>query len=76
MQDRPSPFDMPFDGLDWPVWRDRLSEVAGEDGFAEILGDDHTAVFIEDKPVLLVTFESFDGIRTSPIRPTRWAGSW
>ena len=63
MQDEKNPMDTDLSGLDWAAWCDKLRDMAYEDGFAERLGDSHHAVFIEQKPTLLVTFESHEAIR-------------
>jgi len=61
-------------GLSWTDWCERLHEVAGEDGFAEPLGDSHAAVFIENKPILLVTFETFASVKetSDAAQPLGW----
>ncbi|KZY31478.1 phosphoadenosine phosphosulfate reductase [Roseovarius sp. HI0049] len=74
MQDRTNPTETDLSGLAWGDWSDRMHEVAGDDGFAQRLGAHHTAVFIEQKPVLLVTFESYDAIRerSDAAHPIGW----
>jgi hypothetical protein len=74
MQDSQDDTNTDLSGHDWEGWRARLHDVAGDDGFAEPLGERHAAVFIERKPVLLVTFESFAAIRagTEPGEPMGW----
>ena len=74
MQQSRSATETDLSGLDWTEWCARTGELAGEDGFAEALGADHTAVFIENKPILLVSFENFDEIRRiSPsAQPLGW----
>ena len=74
MQDNQNVTEADLSGLSWQDWRARLHDVAGDDGFAEPLGARHTAVFIEHKPVLLVTFESFESIRerSEAGRPLGW----
>ena len=62
MQDD-NPIEADLSGLEWAEWCDKLRHLSYEDGFAERLGDSHHAVFIEKKPTLLVTFESFEAIR-------------
>ncbi|SEK28079.1 hypothetical protein SAMN05421666_2001 [Roseovarius nanhaiticus] len=63
MQDTPNTFNTPLSGLaDRDAWLTRAAEVAADDGYVERLGDRHAALFIEDKPILLVTFETHQGI--------------
>ncbi len=62
MQDSPKLFDASLSGLDWSEWVDRLDSLIGDAGYVERLGAAHTAAFYEDKPVLLVTFESFQQV--------------
>ncbi len=72
--DYPKALDTSLSGLDWDDWLDRLDDVADADGYVERLGSDHAAIFIENKPILLVTFESLPGLRvTSPeAQPLGW----
>jgi hypothetical protein len=63
MQDSPNGFETPMLGLETSEWLAKLEEIAGEDGYYQPLGPRHHAVLIEDKPVLLVTFESIDTIQ-------------
>ena len=74
MQQITSATETDLSGLDWAGWRDRLHEVAGEDGFSEPLGDSHAAIFIEKKPILLVTFETFESINetSDAAQPLGW----
>ena len=74
MQDTKTPTETDLDGLTWDSWCARLDDVAGEDGFAERLGDDHLAAFIEKGPVLLVSFESHAAIcaRSQAAQPFGW----
>ncbi len=62
MQDSPPPFDTSFNGLDWVSWLRAAEEVAGDDGYVERLGPRHAAIFVEEKPTLLVSFESRQSI--------------
>tara|TARA_R100000789_G_scaffold35301_1_gene38235 strand:+ start:1510 stop:2460 length:951 start_codon:yes stop_codon:yes gene_type:complete len=75
MQDNADIFDADLSGLDWAAWCERANELAGEDGYAERLGDKHAAVLIERKPTLLVSFEAFHRLPTlSPqAQPLGWA---
>ncbi len=63
MQDRPQAFDPVLSGLSREVWFDRLEDLAEEFGYFEPLGAHHSAVFIDESPTLLVSFETVDGIR-------------
>ncbi len=56
------------------AWLDKVAEVAGEDGYVERLGARHAALFIEDKPTLLVTFETHQsiGALSADARPLGW----
>lgn len=63
MQDADNTFDMPLTGLPGrDAWLDKVSELTDEDGYVERLGARHAAIFVEDKPTLLVTFETHQGI--------------
>lgn len=70
----PHALETSLSGLDWQDWLGRLDEAADADGYAEPLGERHAAVFIENKPILLVTFESFESIKAmSPeAQPLGW----
>ncbi|GAB4287553.1 MAG: hypothetical protein Kow0058_07270 [Roseovarius sp.] len=61
-------------GRDWDGWCARMAGIAEEDGFAERLGARHAAVFIEKKPVLLVSFENIETIRarSEAAQPLGW----
>ncbi len=75
MQEAHNVFDQPLSGLSGPgAWLDKVAEVTDEDGYVERLGDRHSAIFIEDKPILLVTFETHQGIAAlSPdAQPMGW----
>ncbi|MCP4820726.1 MAG: phosphoadenosine phosphosulfate reductase, partial [Shimia sp.] len=63
MQDSPNGFDAPMLGLKKAEWLAKLEEVAEEHGHFHPLGERHCATLIEDKPVLLVTFETIQGIQ-------------
>ena len=60
MQDKSDITGADLSGLDWQAWLDRAETVIGDDGYVQPLGRDHAALFCERKPVLLVTFESFE----------------
>jgi hypothetical protein len=63
MQDSPNGFDAPMLGLRKADWLMKLEEVAEDHGHFQPLGPRHCATLIEDKPVLLVTFETMQGIQ-------------
>ncbi|MRU14175.1 phosphoadenosine phosphosulfate reductase [Roseovarius sp. A21] len=63
MQDNPNIFEMSFSGLTWDAWIDKVDDHIVENGFVEYLGARHFAAFIENKPTLLVTFESLDQVQ-------------
>lgn len=74
MQDGNSPTATDPGGQSWDGWCERMAERAAEDGFAERLGARHAAVFIEKRPVLLVSFESIEAIRAraQAAQPLGW----
>lgn len=63
MQDSPNGFEMPMLGLETSEWLVKLEKIAGDDGYYQPLGPRHHAVLIENKPTLLVTFESIATIQ-------------
>ena len=63
MQDMPNGFDTPMQGLRTPQWLEKLEDIAEERGYFQTLGPNHFATFIEDKPTLVVTFETIKGIQ-------------
>lgn len=64
MQDDLNVFDTSLADLSKGEWRKKISDIAEEHGYFQALGKRHFAAFIEDKPVLLVTFETVQGLRT------------
>lgn len=66
--------DTSLNGLAKDDWLLALSEIAEEDGFYQALGAKHHAVFVERKPILLVTFETLSGMRalSSMSQPLGW----
>lgn len=74
MQHDAKRFGASLAGLEWESWVERIGELAGDDGYAEPLGARHAAVLIEDKPTLLVSFESFQDIAAGSERaqPLGW----
>lgn len=63
MQDSPNGFDTPMLGLKRDAWLAQLEDIAEAHGHFQPLGPRHFATLIEDKPVLLVTFEAMQGIQ-------------
>lgn len=53
----------PARNLAVPEWLDKLEDIAEDHGYFEPLGPDHSAMFIEGKPSLLVTFETIESAR-------------
>ncbi|MFV2002444.1 MAG: phosphoadenosine phosphosulfate reductase, partial [Paracoccaceae bacterium] len=53
----------PARALATPEWLDVLEDIAEEHGYFEPLGPDHSAIFLDQKPMLLVTFETMASIR-------------
>ena len=76
MQDMPNGFDTPMQGLSTPQWLEKLEDIAEEHGYFQTLGTNHFATFIEDKPTLVVTFETIKDIQargdTSARRNRPW----
>ncbi|WP_299350155.1 phosphoadenosine phosphosulfate reductase [uncultured Shimia sp.] len=64
MQDAPNGFDTPMLGLATSEWLEHIEEIAEEHGYFQPLGPDHFATFVEDKPMLVVTFESIESIQS------------
>lgn len=63
MQDTANGFDTPMLGLSRDEWLTQLEQVAEANGHFQSLGKRHWATLVEDKPVLLVTFETIDSIQ-------------
>ncbi|SFL90646.1 phosphoadenosine phosphosulfate reductase [Shimia aestuarii] len=63
MQDSPNGFDAPMLGLKRKAWLAKLEEIAEEHGYFQPLGAKHCATLIEDKPILLITFETMQSIQ-------------
>ncbi len=74
MQTDANTYETPLDGLDWLGWLKKLGKVTERDGYVESLGLRHAAVFIEEKPTLLVTFETFQKInaQSAAAHPLGW----
>lgn len=64
MQDDTSLFDTSLADLPKGEWRQKVSEIAEEHGYFQALGKHHLAAFVEDKPILLVTFETVQELRS------------
>lgn len=63
MQDSSNGFDTPMLGLKRDEWLAKLEEIVDEEGYLQPLGQRHWACFYEEKPILLVTFESIQSIQ-------------
>jgi hypothetical protein len=63
MQDAPNSLEESLAGLDRDAWRAGMERIADDNGMFQPLGDRHFATFIDEKPILLVTFETVQGIR-------------
>ncbi len=75
MQDAANTFDMPLSDLkDRDAWLDKVAELTEEDGYMQRLGDRHAAIFVEEKPILLVTFETHQRIAeiSEDCQPMGW----
>ncbi|MEC8666986.1 MAG: phosphoadenosine phosphosulfate reductase, partial [Pseudomonadota bacterium] len=61
-------------GLDKSGWTDRIMDEAQARGAADRLGRRHFAAFVKAGPVLLVSFETVQGMRslTESARPLGW----
>lgn len=47
-------------------WFERLDQIGQDRGYFEPLGTDHAAIFIDETPTLLVSFETTDGLDEAP----------
>lgn len=63
MQEMAQTFHPELADLSRGGWLARLEDLAEEAGYFEPVGPRHSAVFIDDGPTLLVTFENVDDIR-------------
>lgn len=74
MQDAPNSFDTPLVGLSKGAWLEALAEISDEHGHFQPLGKRHFATFVEEKPTLLVTFETVKDIRaqSDTAQPMGW----
>src|SRR6056297_1405252 len=75
MQDSADIFKADLSGLSWKAWIENADMLAGDDGYCQPLGDRHAALLIERKPVLLVTFESFNRLpdNSATAQPFGWS---
>ena len=74
MLDAPNPLDTPLNGLKKAAWLETFADISKETGFHEQLGSRHVAGFVDEKPILLVTFESIQGIQalSASAQPLGW----
>ena len=63
MQDDLSVFSTSLADLNKGDWHKKVSEIADAHGYAQSLGDRHFAAYLENKPVLLVSFETIQDIQ-------------
>lgn len=70
----PTVLDSSLAGLSYEDWLDQLSSTMGPEGFVRPLGEAHCAVFISNKPTLLVTFETMDHLPdySAEAQPLGW----
>ncbi|PRY91280.1 phosphoadenosine phosphosulfate reductase [Donghicola tyrosinivorans] len=64
MQETANAFDESMLDLSKDAWLEKLSEIGDAHGYFQSLGKDHCAVFIDEKPTLLVTFETIENAQT------------
>ncbi|WP_306113996.1 MULTISPECIES: phosphoadenosine phosphosulfate reductase [unclassified Roseovarius] len=74
MKDIPDGYETPLGGLAWQDWLEKLTVITDDDGYTERLGARHAAILVEEKPTLLVTFETHQGIsmRSDLGHPMGW----
>ncbi len=74
MQDAPNIFNTPLSGLSEVEWATRLAQISNINGYFKALGPEHFASFTEADPILLVTFETMQGIRAldEEAQPMGW----
>lgn len=63
MQEQDNTIEASLAGLSQAAWKQRIEDIAEENGMFQPLGPRHFATFIDEKPTLLVTFETVQGIR-------------
>ncbi|MEO8242886.1 MAG: phosphoadenosine phosphosulfate reductase [bacterium] len=67
MSDTTSETVIPVDAsaaTDRESWLALIDQIAEEEGYLQTVGDRHWAMFVDDSPTLLVTFETIDQART------------
>ena len=64
MQNDTEMFQTSLAGLGRSEWFGKVEEVIGDAGYVQPLGKRHSAIFVEGKPTLLVTFETLQGIQS------------
>ena len=64
MQDEPNGLDAAAAKTN-AQWRVLIAEIGEERGYYQPLGDKHAALFIDESPTLIVSFETVDSIRTA-----------
>lgn len=64
MDDTTSPLEIDLSGLPMDDWLEETARIIDEQGYVQPLGDRHAAILVEDKPTLLVSFETFQGVQT------------
>lgn len=64
MQDDLSLFDTSLADLPKGEWCQKTSKIAEDHGHFQALGKHHFATFVEDKPIILVTFAMVQGLRS------------
>ncbi|MFD1158068.1 phosphoadenosine phosphosulfate reductase [Roseovarius aestuarii] len=62
MKDVPDGYETPLRDLAWHDWLENLERITDDDGYTERLGGQHAAILVEEKPTLLVTFETHQTI--------------
>ncbi|MBR9649573.1 phosphoadenosine phosphosulfate reductase [Thalassovita aquimarina] len=74
MLDAPNPLDTPLNGTKKAEWLKDFIEITEETGFFQPLGERHVAGFVDEGPILLVTFESIQGIQalSDTAQPMGW----
>src|SRR6056297_1435981 len=75
MKDVPHAVETSLAGLsDREAWLEKAAEIADDAGYLERLGESHAAILIEEKPTLLVTFETHESInrQSGSAQPMGW----
>lgn len=74
MLDAPNLLDTALTGLKKAQWMERFREITQDTGFHRELGARHVAGYVDDKPTLIVTFETLQGIQTlsAEAQPMGW----